>query len=195
MLSELRSKTKLVGPIRVGGVGKKIVLRKTTAVAKEETSFRWTNITWFLILVRALQIDSEGTEGGKAKTHPDVPLPPLPPHVETTRKVSGSRSLHHLLLHRHQSVLFRQIQKRRLRPHHRLVIFLIFHLRHRNHRVLQLLPKWLKSCCPQHHLHRLLLQAFNKQQRGMQRRRLLHLLLLLLRQVDFLLRLGTSQTK
>merc|ERR1711871_1279567 len=87
MLSELRSKTKLVPPIRVGAVGKNRSPGKQPRSPKKKQAS--DGLTHLVPHSRACLADRLGRHRRRQGKNPsaDVPLPPLPPHVETTRKV------------------------------------------------------------------------------------------------------------
>ena len=87
MLSELRSKTKLVPPIRVGGVEKNRSPGKQPRSPKKKQAS--DGLTHLVPHSRASLADRLGRHRRRQGKNPsvDVPLPPLPPHVETARKV------------------------------------------------------------------------------------------------------------
>jgi len=170
MLSELRSKTKLVAPIKVGGVGKKdtsLSPRKQPRSPKKKQASDGSDSHHLVPHSRASLADRLGRHK-KKQSKIQLHLMCLCHHFLRVLKQGVSRAPS--TTSSTGTIGFFSNTKAGPRPT-TVVIFLIFHLPHRNHRVLQLHPKWLKSCCPQHLLH----------------------LLLLLRQVDFLLR--SSQTK
>ena len=89
MLSELRSKTKLVAPIRVGGTGKKdtsLSPRKQPRSPKKKQASDGSDSHHLAPHSRASLADRLGRHKKKQSKNPaasDVPLPPLPPRVET----------------------------------------------------------------------------------------------------------------